>query len=305
MQIELNKLKELLSNGVKIEGTKPSIFTGIQSIYEVENGEITWIKEGVKGEKDIINETKASGIICAPSTYAMFNGNKEDKVFFVTNEPKGTFVKVIQEISNSKSKKNDGHIHPTAIIHPDAEIGEGVSIGAYTVIGSCKIGKGTTIYDHVKVYDEVTIGSHCVIREFCSIGGAGFGFAPNEEGINTHIPHIGYTIIEDYVQIFPFCNVDRGNLGKTMVGKGTVMDHHVHVSHNCIVGENNIITAGVKFAGGAEVRNNSFIGVSTAIKEKAIIGSNCITGIGSVIIKDIPDNEIWVGNPAKYLKTNK
>ena len=35
------------------------------------------------------------------------------------------------------------------------------------------------------------------------------------------------------------------------------------------------------------------------------IGNNCIIGAGSVVTKDIPDNEIWAGNPAKLIKTRE
>ena len=55
-------------------------------------------------------------------------------------------------------------------------------------------------------------------------------------------------------------------------------------------------------AGGSQVENNCFIGVNTVVKEKVIIGSNVLTGMGSVVLRDIPNNEIWVGNPAKFLR---
>ena len=32
------------------------------------------------------------------------------------------------------------------------------------------------------------------------------------------------------------------------------------------------------------------------------IGDNVLIGAGSVVLSDIPSNEVWVGNPAKFLK---
>ncbi|WP_449400358.1 acyltransferase [Chryseobacterium wanjuense] len=32
------------------------------------------------------------------------------------------------------------------------------------------------------------------------------------------------------------------------------------------------------------------------------IGENALVGAGSVVTKNVPENEIWVGNPAKFLK---
>ena len=47
---------------------------------------------------------------------------------------------------------------------------------------------------------------------------------------------------------------------------------------------------------------DSFIGTGTIISKDVRIGKNCIIGAGSVVTKDIPDNEIWAGNPARFIK---
>lgn len=50
------------------------------------------------------------------------------------------------------------------------------------------------------------------------------------------------------------------------------------------------------------LKNNVFIGAHTTILKGVIIGENTIIGACSVVTKDIPDNEIWAGNPAKFIK---
>lgn len=62
------------------------------------------------------------------------------------------------------------------------------------------------------------------------------------------------------------------------------------------------IAPGVVLAGNVTVGENSFIGANSVLKQDVKIGSGVTVGAGSVVIKDIPDNEIWVGNPAKKLK---
>lgn len=48
-----------------------------------------------------------------------------------------------------------------------------------------------------------------------------------------------------------------------------------------------------------------FIGVGTLICNSVVIGDDAVVGAGSVVTKDIPANEVWAGNPAKFIKDNK
>jgi len=50
------------------------------------------------------------------------------------------------------------------------------------------------------------------------------------------------------------------------------------------------------------IGNNVWIGMNSCILPGVTIGDNSIIGSGSVVTKDIPANEIWVGNPAKFIK---
>lgn len=51
------------------------------------------------------------------------------------------------------------------------------------------------------------------------------------------------------------------------------------------------------------VGDNTYIGTRTTILPGVKIGSNCIIGAGSVVTKDIPDNSVAVGVPAKVVNT--
>ena len=74
------------------------------------------------------------------------------------------------------------------------------------------------------------------------------------------------------------------------------------VEHECSIESGVHIAPGAVLAGNVTVGENSFIGANTVVKQGVKIGNGVTIGAGSVVIKDIPDNEIWVGNPAKKLK---
>lgn len=50
------------------------------------------------------------------------------------------------------------------------------------------------------------------------------------------------------------------------------------------------------------IENNAFIGARCIILKGVTIGENSIVGAGSVVTKSIPANEIWAGNPAKFIR---
>ena len=53
------------------------------------------------------------------------------------------------------------------------------------------------------------------------------------------------------------------------------------------------------------IKKGASIGANTTILGGITIGENTLIGAGSVVTKDVPANELWVGNPAKFYKKIK
>ena len=53
------------------------------------------------------------------------------------------------------------------------------------------------------------------------------------------------------------------------------------------------------------IGDGTFIAAGVIILKGSCIGKNCVIGAGSVVSGNIPDNQIWAGNPAKLIRNNE
>ncbi len=152
----------------------------------------------------------------------------------------------------------------------------------------------------VYIHAGVTIGKNVIIETGAVIGGCGFGYIRDPETNELwQFPQIGGVIIEDNVQIGNNTAVDRGALKNTILHKNCKIDNLVHIAHNVEVGENSMVIAGAMIAGSVKIGENSQIAPQTSIMNQITIGCNTLIGMHSCVTKNIPDNTVAYGVPAK------
>lgn len=154
-------------------------------------------------------------------------------------------------------------------------------------------------------YRENVISDVCAIHETSVIGKDGFGYVRREDGTLMRFPHRGNVVIENYVVIRDFCTVDRAVNGSTTIKEGTCIDHHCHIAHNAQIGKHNTLANGCIIEGSCEIGDYNTFGAGVIVQTKVKVGNNCIFGSGAVVTKNVPDNSVMVGNPARLLRKNE
>lgn len=86
-----------------------------------------------------------------------------------------------------------------------------------------------------------------------------------------------------------------------VLGDGIIVNTSASIDHECIIRDGVHIGPGATLCGCIEVGNNSFIGAGAVILPRIKIGKNVIIGAGSVVTKNIADDMIVMGNPAKSI----
>ena len=91
------------------------------------------------------------------------------------------------------------------------------------------------------------------------------------------------SIIEDYVYIQPITGIGHDNV----------------IHEGCMIG------GGISFGGDIELGRYVYVGMHSTIKEHVKVGAHSIIGMCSAVYKDIPDEVIAMGNPARPMKRNE
>lgn len=92
----------------------------------------------------------------------------------------------------------------------------------------------------------------------------------------------------------------------TSLGNYIMINQASTIAHHVIVEDGTFISSGVNVGACIRVQEKSYIGMGVTIMTGVkSLGKNCLLGAGSVIIKDVPENAVMVGNPGRILRYQK
>jgi acetyltransferase-like isoleucine patch superfamily enzyme len=153
-------------------------------------------------------------------------------------------------------------IGPNAIIRSHTVIYAGNRIGA-----NFQTGHSVMIRESNEIADDVHIGTHSNIEHHVKIG--------NRVRIHSRVFIPEYSILED----------------DCWVGPGTVFTNDLYPPSNR-----------AEALEGPHLMPGARVGANVTLLPGVIIGRNALVGAGAVVVCDVPDGKVVVGNPARIIK---
>lgn len=288
------------------KGNENEIISGFSTLFNYRDNTMTFVSKLYKfGDYlNLFEKKKIKLIITDPSEniYDCF-----DNVIQI-EKPTNAFFSILNKFFENKSDQ-DNHpikgelteIRKQSYISDKAVIGKGVKVGIGCVIeANVQIGDHTEIHHNVIIKSNTKIGSNCTIYSGTVIGESGFNPNTQEDGSRKMLNHYGGVIIEDNVHIGDNCSISKGSIDDTVIKKGAKLNTMIRVAHNCIIGENTVITMPTFIGGSVKVGKNCHI-AATVIRNQCNVGNNATLGLGAVVVKDVKPGDTVIGNPAKSM----
>lgn len=176
------------------------------------------------------------------------------------------------EISEKARIAASAKIGRFCIIEDDVVLEDGVVVEDYSMVqrGSV-IGRNTRIGTYTKVGKDVRIGADCSFTSFCEIRDR--------------------CVLGDRVLMGSRCTLSAG----TVVEDDVIMKYAFVVTDTPDLTRNDQKVVGV-------LKKGCRFGASVVIMPGVTIGENAEVGATSQVRKDVPDNEVWFGIPARFYR---
>lgn len=222
--------------------------------------------------KELISEIKDTKKAIA------FDNNPRDKFFdiYIHMQKNDLFLN-----TNKYGIESSSSIASSAIISPKSYIG-----------------KNSIISENVVIKDDVFIGDNCFIDAGAILGNEGILYKKDDNNNNIFIKHAGVVKIDSNVTILSnavivksvFKNMPTYIGEYSIIGIATTIGHESYINSNCRILGNCVV------AKNANIGSHTIVGSNSMIRENVTIGKNCDIKAGSVVIKNLKDNQVVSGN---------
>lgn len=176
-------------------------------------------------------------------------------------------------------------VHETAVVI-NCILGKNIYIGPYCFIRNC------------------TIGDNCNFESFCDIGGEPEhrDHTPMGEGF---IRKTQQLVIGERNYFRSFSVVQQGMKRMTVIGNDNMFFSKCHVSHDCVIGDENVFAAGVLLGGSTTVRSRVNFGSGSITHQGILVSSYSMIGQGAQVTREVPPNALIAAAPARHIGDNE
>ncbi len=190
-------------------------------------------------------------------------------------------------------------IHPTAIIHKSAKLADDVEVGPYCVIHeNVEIGPGCWLQNHVTIAGPVKIGAN---NRFFAFGSIGQQTQDLKYAGEPTFCEIGDgNIFREFVTI----HRSTGAENATRIGSRNNFLAYSHVAHECVVGDDAILSNNGTLGGHVECQDFAILSGLSAVHQFCRLGRHSIVGGCTKIVQDVPPFMVADGNPAQVRAVN-
>lgn len=135
------------------------------------------------------------------------------------------------------------------------------------------------------------------------------------EKIYLQVKSDGYncaTFVSDSAYIAHDCKLANGCVvfPNTYMGVNVSLEENViihagaRIESDCNINRHSFISSGAFIGADTRIGRGSFVGPNSSIKDHLALGDYSVIGMGAVVIKDVENEDVVVGNPAHFLKKN-
>jgi len=253
----------------------------------------------------VVRAMQNENVSCVITTGELAENVTPTKGLIVSSNPRNDFLKLHNKLVEKDLIR----------LEIDYGIGEKCSFHPSAIISKrSKIGNNVTINENVVIKDNVMIGDNTFIDAGAIIGCEGL-LCIIEDGKNIFVKHAGGVKIGSNVTILSNAVIARSinnscftEIGDyTIIGIATNIGHEARIGAKCVISGNCVIARRVFVNDGARIES------SVVVREHVIIGKGAQVKAGSIVVKNVGNNQAVSGNFAmehnrhlrQYIRSSK
>lgn len=86
-----------------------------------------------------------------------------------------------------------------------------------------------------------------------------------------------------------------------VIGTNVIVNNGVIIEHDNLIEDHANVSSGSALGGSVTIKTGAFLGMGVSVKPGVCVGEWSVIGAGSAVIRDVPDNAVVVGVPAKMV----